>query len=451
MSVDLWWLGADYGDDYATVVVRCTTDETVTVGCDGRNFTANALSATSNGVVKITITGLTPGHKYPYTINGGEGGMLRTKRQTGPWYIASGSCWSKVRRDDLAERLLAGYDLDLFIAFGDLPYTDWASTEWGETTLSTHGSSSTLAANIDPANYMAHHRQARKIPGLKELIRNVPFLYMPDDHEYCYDNGCPPDGDGGPSHLLWQASVVGASLYADFVTAWDASLAAIDAYTIGNPVNTDAGIDADAKYSRMNIGPLEIITIDCCRYRTAYNAADNASKTMLGPNQEVWAKDAVPASTSIWKLIGSGKQFFKGGGNTDTWTVFTTERNEMFYAWRNVTGMLCLAGDQHLWSDQFIAADELGAGYPAFSCLVGCPTSVELNPTGATGYPVGVVSKVNGYSGVTNVIRDNVVAVLKITEARIDRFLLSTQRGVMPMGYIEAGSNQVQYPQTRFG
>lgn len=453
MSVDLWWLGADYGDDYATVVVRCTADEMVTVGCHGQEFTGNSVSAINDGVVKIAVTGLSAGQKYNYTVNGVAGGTLRTKRQSGPWWVASGSCWNNLKGCVLSRRLLADYDIDLFIALGDLPYTNTSSPEFGESTTDV---TSSLANNQNQALYMAHHRQSRKINGLQELIRSTPFLYMPDDHEYPFDNGCPPDSDGGASHLLWRAGVTGAGAgtYAEFQAAWAASLAAIDAYSTGNPENTDAGIDGDAKYTRFTLGPVEVFLLDCCRYRTAYNAADGAGKTMLGAAQETWAKNKVPVSVSTWKMIVNGKQFFTGGGNTDTWSFspgYTTERNELLWEWRNTVGLFCVAGDQHLYSDQWIAADDLGAGYPAYSCLVGCPTSVPLNTNGVTGYYAGVRKKVNGYASATTAQQDNVMALFRITETRVDRYLMSLRRGLIPCGYIEAGSNQVKYPQQRFG
>lgn len=455
MSVSLWWLGADHGADYATVVVRCDATETVTVGCDGRTFTGAADINVNDGVVVVTVTGLTAGTQYAYTVNGTVGGTLRTKKASGEFWLAFGSCWNKARRDVLAEVLLADYDIDLAVLLGDLPYTDSASSLWGETTLATHGTTGTVAACIDPDNYLAHHRQARKIPGVRELIRSVPTLYMPDDHEYCYDNACPPNGNGNASHVLWQAGVPSASAYADFLTAWDACLAAIDAYRAGNPANSDAGIDADAGYTRLTIGPAEIFLIDCCRYRTPYTATDDASKTMLAAAQKAWLIAAVTSSTATFKIIASGKQLFAGGGNTDTWVPsgpnpgYITERNEILYALRNVTGMLWVAGDLHLWSDQWVVADELGAGYPAVSCLVACPTNVDLDPSGIAGYSTGVRSKVNGYPLTTACAQENVYGLLKVTADRVERYHLSSLHGLRSRGYVDADSNQVQYAATR--
>ena len=453
MSVDLWWLGADHGDDYATVVVRCTTDETVTVGCHGQDFTGNAASAVNDGVVKITVTGLTSGQRYAYTINGAPGGTLRTKRQAGTYWIATGSCWDKGRACLLSKKILTEYDIDLFVALGDFPYTNWTMNNWGESTTDV---TSSLSNNQNQTLYFAHHRQARKIRGVKQLIRSVPFLYMPDDHEYPYDNACPPDSDGGASHLLWRSGVTGASsgTYAEFQSAWGAATAAIDAYCVGNPENSDAGIDADDKYVRFTLGPLELFLLDCCRYRTAHNATDNASKTMLGASQENWAKTKVPASTAPFKMIINGKQWFKGGPNGDTWAFnpgYTTERNELMWEWRDTTGLFCVAGDQHLYSDQWVTDGDLGVGYPAFSCLVGCPTSVDNNPISVTGYETGVRTKLNGYPSAISAAQDNVMALFKITDTRVDRYLLSLRRELIHCGYIEAGSNQVQYPQQRFG
>lgn len=452
MAVNRWWLG-EPTETTAKVVCRSNATATVTVGCNGQTFTGAADSAVQDGIVEIAVTGLAANQSYPYTIDGAAAGTLKTKKTTGDVWIATGSCWHADRPDVIAMQLLADYDLDLYVALGDFPYANTTFTRDGETGTNVESS---MAAGKSVANYYKQHRIFRHITGMRELMASVPFMYMPDDHEYPFNDGCPTWLAG------YQATVTGAgaATQTDLDEAWTASRTASEAYGKGwtTGFNSSAAtVDADALYGSYKIGPVEVFMLDCCNYRSPIIAADNASKTMLGAAQKARFIDAVTSSTATFKFVAIPKQLFKGGGNTDTWNPngsnlgYMTERNEILYALRNVTGLLFAAGDQHLWSDQWVEADDLGAGYPAVSCLVGCPTSVDLNTTGVLGYETGVRSKVNGYPAATSVPRDAVCAVFRFTDSKAYRYLLSMRRGLIPCGYIDAGSNQVQYPQMRFG
>lgn len=450
MAVTDWWLGEN-GSGWATVVCRANSNDVVTVGCNGQSFTATPDTTVKDGIVNITVTGVGEA-RVAYTVDGVDGGTLRGLRTTGELTIASGSCWYTGCPDHLAEKLLRDYDLDMLVILGDFPYANSSWTMYGETTVGTKLS---IANAKNAANYLAHHRQVRQIPGIKELKRNVPTVYMADDHEYVMDNAC--------NDLTWWQTCPAESqplaTQEDLTVAWAAARAAITAYTTGNPVNTDAGIDADALYTRKRVSDaLEWFLCDCIHYRSAITAADDASKTMLGANQKAWLIDSINNSTAALKMVFMPKQLFKGGGNDDCWFAesvnpgYQTELKEILYAIKDATGVFFVAGDQHRFNDQQIPADFYGAGYPAISCLVGCPTTVPQNTTSVAGYPDGVVYRDNGpntepgRSGL-----ENVYAILKVNAGMVDRYLLSTERGLIPRGYIEAGSNAVTYPQARFG
>lgn len=447
MAITDWWLG-EPGDTTAKVVCRSNTTAAVSIGCNGQTFTGYADTSVDDGIVAITVTGLAAGQQYTYTVDGSAGGTLKTRNDDGDVWLAIGSCWAKTKADLLAKELLAGYEIDLFIALGDFPYCNSPLTEYGEATASVVAS---MANGKDATIYNAHHRQQRRIPGMKELMRSVPFWYMPDDHEYPFNDACPTWLAG------YQAGVTGAgaALQSDLDAAWAASRASMEAYQTG--FNRASTADTDAIYGSYTVGDCEVFLIDCMNYRSPIIDADNASKTMLGATQKAWLIAAVTASTATFKIIAGGKQLFKGGGNTDTWNAaganlgYETEKLEILFALKDVAGLLWVAGDQHLYSDQWVAADGLGAGYPAISCLVGCPTTVDLNSSGVAGYETGVRSKVNGYPSATVVSQENVVGLLRVTANRVYRYHLSTRRGLIPRGYIDAGSNQVQYPQMRFG
>lgn len=452
MTVTQWWLG-EPTETTATLSCRSNATAAVTVGCNGQLYTAAADTSVNDGVVHITVTGLLPDRRYPYTIDGVEAGTLRTKKTSGEVWISSGSCWSSDRADILGHRLLKDFDIDLFIALGDFPYANTQKNSFGENCVDVESS---VAAGKVFANYTAHHRQVRNMPGVRELMQSVPFMYMPDDHEYPFNNAAKTD-------LTNYQSVVGAesATQDDLDEAWAVSKSAIDAYTLGCwtvGFNSDAAtVDTDAIYGSYRIGHVEVFLIDCINYRDPPSDVDSESKTMIGAAQKARLINAVTNSTATFKLIASGKGFWQGVGNDDSWGPdgaglgYQIEREEILYALRNVTGLLSVAGDQHGWSDQQIAVGELGEGYPAFSCLVGCPTGVGLFPTMPEGYTTAIKQKVNGYPSATMGRDDNVVTVLRFTADRVYRYLLSTNTGLISCGHIDAGSNQVQYQRTRIG
>lgn len=448
MSVTHWWLGEN-STTSAKVVCRSNATGTVTVGCNGAEFTGSANTGVNDGVVVVTVSGLSAGNSYAYTIDGADGGTVKTQPQSGEIWIASGSCWAKTREDVLAFKLLADYDIALYLAMGDFPYCNVASALWGESTTDV---TTSMANSKDEALYLAHHRQVRGIPGIKDLMRAIPFRYMADDHEYPMDNAA-------PSYLSqYQTDVTGAgsATQDDLDEAWAAARPAVEAYAQGFTFASTG--DADAIYGAFSLPNVDVFVTDCINYRSNPPDTDDASKTMLGEEQFDWLVAAVTASTKPFKLIASGKQFFRGGANADTWPAqspnlgYITERNALLLALKDVTGLMSVAGDQHVWSDQWIAAEALGATYPAFSCLVGCPTNVELNTSNNAGYDTGVRTRAGGASAVTpNIYMDRVVALFRFSETRVYRYLLSTHFGLMPMGYIDAGSNQVTYAQQKYG
>lgn len=445
MTVNRWWLGENT-ETTAVVVCRSNSTATVTVGCAGQTFTGLADTSVKDGIVSITVTGLSPGVSYPYTIDGSAAGTLKSKKSTGDVWIATGSCWHGDRPDSIAMLLRQEYDIDLYIALGDFPYCNTTYSRDGETGTNVESS---VAAGKSVSNYYTHHRIFRGIPGIKELMAETPFLYMPDDHEYPFDNAC-------PTYLAhYQATVTGAgtATQADLDAAWAASRTASEAYATG--FTRAATADSGALYGTYSLPNVDVFLIDCCNYRSPFNATDDAAKTMLGTTQKTWLLSAVQASTKPFKMIASGKQFFRGGANADTFVAaganpgYLTERNEILYGLRNVTGLFIAAGDQHLWSDQWVAANDIGAGYPAISCLVGCPTTVDLNTSGVAGYDTGVRKKINGYAQATSVPRDSVCGLFRITGTRVERYLLSMRSGRISCGYIEAGSNTVKYDRPR--
>ncbi len=439
MSITNWWLG-EATETTAKVVCRSDATATVTVTCNGTTFTGSADTSVDDGVVAITVTGLEAGKSYSYSIDGVDAGTLKTAKSSGPITIAMGSCWNPNEYNAVMYKLLRDYDLDCFIANGDFPYCNNSVNRWGEYPTSV---TSSLAANLVTENYYAHHRQIRRLPGVKELMRNVPFFYIADDHEY-------PFNDAAKVLADYQAAIDATATQADLDTAWAAARAAISAYSRGNPVNTDPGIDSDALYSRITLGNglIELFLLDCINYRSSPSAVDDATKTMLGANQKQWLKDRLSASTATYKCLISGKQFWKGGTNSDTWASgggnYQTELNEIldYINTNNIKGVFAIAGDQHYPSAQYDSTKEM-------MCVVGCPTGQKLNTSQGTGYPANVVWKYGGYSG-TGAAEERVVVLVQANTEYAEISLVSAGKGVLWTGRVYAGSNALSYPETRF-
>ncbi len=435
MSVVNVWVG-DNTDTTCQVVCRANATEQVSVSCNGGVFTANAVSSVNDGVVAVLITGLSENTRYTFTVDSFSG-ELKTLNKSDEVWIATGSCWGFGYVDEVAHKLYKEYDLDLYVALGDLPYTAPSNSGYGETPTSVVAN---LIANTTAENYSSHHRQSRRFSGISEIMRNVPFMYMGDDHEYPFDNASYDLTEYQTSADItsWSNSATQQNLD----DAWAACREAMVSYSTGNPLNSDASIDSDALYSRKTYGNnlVEVFLIDCMNYRSAVGATDNASKTMLGAIQTTWLKSKLASSTSTFKIIMTGKMFFDGGGNNDTWVQYTAAMDDLLadIDAQGVTGVFALAGDNHYPSAQFRAS-------PPMLCVVGCPTAQSLNVTQGSGYPTDIIWKYGKFAG-TGAPEIRVSNLVKVTPEYCEISILSANKGILWTGRINAGSNELIYP-----
>lgn len=436
MSVTDFWVGNNTLTT-CEVVCRSDTTETITVTSNGGSFTGDADTSVNDGVVKINVAGLDPNTSYPYTVDG-QTGTLKTL-STGGIIIATGSCWEGGFVDDAAYKLMADFDLDLYIALGDFPYAGTSLNLYGENPTSV---TDDLAANTAAENYFAHHRQCRKFLGIKELMRQTPFMYMGDDHEYPFDNAARDltEYRNSPDITSWSSGATQQNMD----DAFTAARAAISAYSIGNPVNSDASIDADALYARKTLGNdlVEIFLLDCMNYRSAVSATDNASKTMLGATQKAWIKARLLASTATYKVLALGKMFWNGGPNSDTYVEYSTELNEIlaFIDDNNIAGVFALVGDQHFPSIQYKTS-------PPMLCVVGCPTAQNLNSVGqGVGYNNNIIWKYGKNTGTGPEVRVSNVVTFNPEFAEIS-LIAANRENPLWTGRIYAGSNILVYPE----
>ncbi len=197
---------------------------------------------------------------------------------------------------------------EIVISIGDFPYTD----------------------NGPPAmtvpEYRARHLETRTHPPVRALHEACGMWAIYDDHEVRNDWD-------GRTRLDEPARYVAA------LQVWDEFF----------PQRAAVG---EVRYRRWRWGAnLECFLLDCRRFRSANNALDNASKTMLGAEQHQWLIDGVTSSTATFKLILTSIPLDYGVGD-DHWASFTTERDAMFAALVGTPGVLFASGDQHWFAAQ---------------------------------------------------------------------------------------------------
>jgi phosphodiesterase/alkaline phosphatase D-like protein len=97
-------------------------------------------------------------------------------------------------------------------------------------------------------------------------------------------------------------------------------------------------------------------------YRSANDAADDATKTMLGPDQKAWLKDSLNRSGATFKVIFSSVPF-NYCKPIDDWEVFATEREELFsfIATEGIRGVVLVSADRH-----YLAVHEHAGGLTEF-------------------------------------------------------------------------------------
>jgi phosphodiesterase/alkaline phosphatase D-like protein len=197
---------------------------------------------------------------------------------------------------------------EIAISIGDFPYTDDGPP-----------------ARTVP-EYRARHAETRCHPPVRALLEAAGMWAIYDDHEVRND------WDG-------RTRVEEPARYAAAVQVWDEFF----------PQRAAVG---EIRYRRWRWGAhLECFLLDTRRFRSANDAVDNASKTMLGAEQLRWLIDGVTTSTATFKLVLSSVPLDYGTGD-DHWASFRTERDAMLAALVGTPGVVFVSGDQHFFAAQ---------------------------------------------------------------------------------------------------
>jgi alkaline phosphatase D len=263
----------------------------------------------------LFVGGLTAGTQYGVTITTDQGVRTQHAVRTAPALDDTRAVRIAVSADldpqpafdsDIFEQIVAA-DPDVFFTIGDLPYTD----------------DGPAAKTV--AEYRARHGLLRTAPYLRPWLERMPLCSIYDDHEFRNN---------------WDAELAAAepARYAAALQVWDEFF--------------PLGATGDVRYRNFRWGAhVECFVLDCRRFRSADDAADNADKTMLGATQKAWLLSALAASRAPFKLIFTSVPLDYGIGN-DHWAGFTTEREQILAAIKlmALSGVLFLSGDQHYFA-----------------------------------------------------------------------------------------------------
>ena len=393
MALVQWWRGIGAADGEVVFVFRVDADATPSVSIGNEVFAGDAIVAANNGGIgAVRCTGLSAGtYSASLRLDGVAVGTADVVVRSSDVAVIAGASCASFNIDTPAFRDIATrHGADVFHAMGDWPYSDnptsgAAQSAWGYSLQS-------VLYDGSASNWFDHMHRMWAVPGFAFLGQRAGLGVMPDDHEWGNDW----------DHSLTVCNAIKADRAADQAAAdalWHVGNQVALAYSSGNPPNTDSGADAEkpseaaagtavsnypARYFRYTRGPVEVFVLDCISHKSPKAATDNASKTMLGANQKAWLKARLSASSAPWKLIVSGKSFWKGTGsnNPDDWAAsYTTERDELldYVETNEIKNVVIMSGDKHMPFVSYHAAtgiievrpcpltetrhDDLGVGY----------------------------------------------------------------------------------------
>ena len=302
----------------AVVVAKLTEDSAsvrlaVSTDVDFTSPVYSSVEATDALVVRLSITGLTADTEYFYAIEI-DGTIDMSKIGTFKTIAAGGSLSFRCAfagdattgsSHGIFDTIRAADPL-FFIHMGDLHYQNIAVND----------------TDMFEAAYDAVLNGARQ----HQLFREVPTVYIFDDHDYGDNNS---DGTS-PSH--------------------DAALTTYRRRVPHYPL-VETG-DTDPVYFTFEVGRVMFIVTDLRSEATPDAATDNSSKTMMGTTQKTWFKSLLSDPGNSGKLfvwVCSRVWGATTGAGKDSWGGFNTERVELAdHIKANCAGrFLVLSADMH--------------------------------------------------------------------------------------------------------
>jgi len=289
--------------------------------------------ANPSGVIDFELTSLEPGTTYYYGLEvDGQLGSLRGSFQTferGPhsFTFAMSAC-AKTGSSSRVFDTIRRHEPLFFLHLGDLHYEN--------------------IARDDPSAYRAAFDRVLGSPRQSALYRDVPIVYIWDDHDFGGDN----------SDRLNPGRRAVRQIYQEVVPHYPLV----------------AGEGDVPIYHAFSVGRVRFIVTDSRSERSPAGDPDDRNKTVLGVEQKAWFQAELTSSADSHGLIvwvGSLPWIATGTPGADHWGGYTTEREELarFIRERGIDNLLMVSGDAHM-----LAIDDGsnntygggGAGFPVF-------------------------------------------------------------------------------------
>lgn len=204
------------------------------------------------------------------------------------------------------------------------------------------------------ADYRAGYEDVLSSPFQQFLYKNMPLVYIWDDHDFSDQNS-----DG----VSYTGRTSAGQVYRERVPSYD----------LGDTVNPTNG----GCYHSFNCARGLFVALDSRYYRSPDSDPDGPSKTMLGSGQKAWLESVL--STSDAKFLVCFNQVQWMSGDSDSWGGFATERDELVqmfgdYGW--LDKMCMINGDYHgLGLDH--GSKNIWGGFPVFLW-----SSIDSNTSG---------------------------------------------------------------------
>ncbi|MGH3424704.1 MAG: alkaline phosphatase D family protein, partial [Nocardioidaceae bacterium] len=328
--------------DSSARVVAKVSGSSATLQVGSSSF--GPVPASSEGIVDLAATGLDAGTAYTYTVDDGGGtleGAFRTFPAAGsqasftftysscagskPGYPAGGTFVpDRVSDSPVFDRVAAKNPL-FNIDGGDLAYPDIGQDKHGLT-------------GFDIGLYRQMY-EAVLATRQGDLYRNVPLVYMWDDHDFCGDNS------DGTSPAKFNA----AAAYRERIPSY--------------PLEEASG----AIYHAFQCGRVQFAVLDIRYESDAPSGAD--PRTRLGSAQKTWLQNLLTSTDSEFLVVVQGQRWNveTNTGNTN-WGSYQVERNDLVdmfgdHGW--LGRMVMLSGDVHASGIDTGGGNPYG-GFPLF-------------------------------------------------------------------------------------
>ncbi|MCB0154545.1 MAG: alkaline phosphatase family protein [Anaerolineae bacterium] len=271
---------------------------------------SHASQTETNRVVSLQISGLQPNRQYYYAIEV-DGVIDLTRRgkfrtfPAGPasFSFAFGSCAETGSAHPIFETIRRRNPL-FFLHTGDMHYLD-------------------IAAN-DRNLFRQAYETVLASPTQAALYREVPLVYMWDDHDFGPNDSDALAAGREASRLTYQEVVPHYPL--------------------------PAGQGNVPIYQAFTVGRVRFLITDTRSERSPKSAPDDANKTMLGQAQKAWLKQELLQAKELFRLVVWVSPAAWIPDLSDGWTLYSTERRELadFIKENEIKNVVMLTGDLHL-------------------------------------------------------------------------------------------------------